>query len=94
MRVSDSTVRFRTRPDDRVRYERAAAAYGISLSAWMRRVCAQASAGVVFDAGIKRDLVKMRMIMNRISDHTHDPSVIAAAEEAGRLLQARIGDHS
>lgn len=91
MKTSDTTIRFRSRPDERRLYEQAAGQERITLSAWLRKVCRGAATGQTTDAETRRDLVRMRMAVNRLAAVTAAPEAASTIEEIRTLLDRRIG---
>ena len=68
MNVSDSTVRFRTRPSDRAKYQAIADECGMSMSAWIRAMCNRAAEGSVLDNATRRTLIIIRMQLHEVLD--------------------------
>lgn len=92
MKVSDTTVRFRSRPDDRNAYAAAAANSGITLSEWVRRACNRAIRSAPMDAEARRNLVILRMTLNRARDSVSDPSLVADIDAGSRQLASWLGE--
>jgi len=95
MKTSDATIRFRSRPDDRRLYEQAAGRADMGLSAWVRRACRNAATGQTVDIDTRRDLVRLRMSLNRLASLSTalqpDAEAAAAIGEMRVILDRRIG---
>lgn len=95
MKVSDATIRFRSRPDDRRLYEQAAGRADMGLSAWVRRACRSAATGQAIDIDTRRDLVRLRMSLNRLASLSAalppDAEAAATIREMRDVLDRRIG---
>lgn len=91
MKVSDATIRFRSRKDDRQLYEQAAERENLNLSSWVRRACRGAALGQTMDTDVRRDLVRIRMALNRLAANATDGDTIVAISEMRALLDRRIG---
>ncbi|WP_182085955.1 hypothetical protein [Aureimonas sp. ME7] len=95
MKTSDATIRFRSRPDDRRLYEQAAGRADLRLSAWVRRACRNAATGQTVDIDTRRDLVRLRMSLNRLATLSTalppDGEAAVTIREMRAVLDRRIG---
>ncbi|WAP69863.1 plasmid mobilization protein [Jiella pelagia] len=90
MKISDATIRFRIRPDDRAQYEQLALASEVGLSEWVRRACKKAARDQPPPSDLRRDLVILRSNLNAIRDRLADEQAIALYEVARELVDRRL----